>query len=318
MKITKKIGFGALTLLATTTVPLVTVISCGGNTKEGSSQEDNIKKVEAKIKANTQELIQSLFWNAKIEKHPLSKKNDIVMPIDLNQNNEKITLQYGNGVYDSIYNKLKTDTHKNALNILDDPTKGERLIEVYKNNVDFLDKLGLAVRELTEDIMPSIFDSINSFKYELTYKKKDGTIIKKQIDITKEFKSRLEFMQYVIYGTKMNIRSATLDAIRRGIEQSLLTVDNSDRFDFSEIYDEIDNSYQTLDKSKAKDAWMKIIKVRTDNVQSHLGFAQLDIFKTKAKEENVDVTSMIKEIFNVKKDLENNTSMKKEAEYKFK
>ncbi|TCG11954.1 hypothetical protein [Mycoplasma todarodis] len=311
MKITKKIGFGALTLLTTTVAPLVTVVSCG------DSNEDKTKKVETNIKNSTHKLIKGLFWNAKIEKHPSNKKGDVVIPINLNQKNEKIMMDYGTNEYDFIYNKLETTTLKNAFIILDNPSEGAKLIEEYKNDLDNLDNLGLSVRQLVEDIMPNLFNSINSFKYELTFKKKDGTTIKQKIDVTKEFKSRLEFTQYVTYATKMNIRKAELDNIKRDIDQSLWTVENSDRYDLSETYQEIEDSYQVLEKAKAKDAWMKLIKVREDMIQSHLGFAKLDIFKTKAKEENVDATSMIKDIFDIDKDKQNNANMKKEAEYKF-
>ncbi len=120
--------------------------------------------------------------------------------------------------------------------------------------MDELDKLGLAIRELVENIMPNMFNSINSIKFELTYTESNGSTKKEKIDITKEFKRRLDFIQYVTYGTKMNIRKAELDNIRESITQSLQVKENSNRFDLSETYKEIDDSYQVMNKSKAKDA----------------------------------------------------------------
>lgn len=305
MKITKKIGFGTLTALATVAVPLVTAVSCGKS--KGKSPEE----VQAELLRTTHELIQDLFWNQDIDKSPSIKKEDVVVKLSSNQKSEKFGKEYYTKQYDYIYDRLDTPLLKNAFIILNDPSEGEKLIEIYENDLDYLDAHGLAIRKLMEDVLPNILKSVNSFKFEMTFEKKDGTLTKDTVDATKEFKDFFDSLQYAAYWTESNLRIAELDEMSRNIGMALLTSENSDRLDLSKVYKEIHDSYQDKDKTKEKEILSKLIKTKEYNVNNKLNdFSKLNSLKAKAKEEGTDINSMIKKMFFIEDEKKSITSLK--------
>ncbi|CAM9101646.1 hypothetical protein [Mycoplasma todarodis] len=307
MKISKKIGFGTLTALATVAVPLVTAVSCGKS--EGKSAEE----VQAKLLKTTHELIQDLFWNQEIDKSPSVKKEDAVVNINLSEKDEKFGADYYIEQWSYIYKRLDTDLLKNAFIILTSPENGEKLIKDYKTNLDVLDAYGLAIRQLMEDVLPNILNSVNSFKFNLTFKKKDNTDVKDTVNATKEFKDYLDSLQYVAYWTESNLRIAELEEISNNLGLALITSDNSDSLDLSKVYEEIHNSYQDKNELKEKEILSKLLKTKEYKVNNKLNdFSKLKTLKAKATEEGTDINSMINKMFLIDDEKKEIDSLNKE------
>ncbi len=82
----KKISMGTLSTLVVIT-PIVAAVSCGG---AKTDKRQTPAEIGHNIAVELHKVIQDYFWNAKIDKHPINKQEEIVEKLAIDKNGKNL------------------------------------------------------------------------------------------------------------------------------------------------------------------------------------------------------------------------------------